>query len=292
MDAKRAIMLLLTIAGVLLAMLSVVKLLESGAGLVLRSFIYEVFAAYEDWLSRLFVIFEPWIRIVIRRMNEIWALNLELRGHWKHVLIFFTIYFARDVSDTLASGRAVSAIFLTFLALPIVLVGSVGAGVLSVEPGNALNSSLVVAIPVCGLVLYDVAKLLWYIAFLREWAARKYDVSVESVENYLFRQLPIIEGLVFTVGLAIAFCGPLLPIVRGMPVPGLVVLLILIAMLSLRWIAGGAFLAIRIRQPDEALWTAIRRTGAGRLGLAMASVLVGAAVLVAADVGISTILPR
>lgn len=284
------------IAGGLFAAFSVVKLVEFAIDVGISRTLGYALDYCDRLLTVLFQWAEPLIGRVLAAIGEVFDWRLMLNAHWKHIFVLLGVYFLRDVTATLGVGRPSDAVYLFTWALPIMIVASVGAGAVGIEHAYPGASTLVVAIPVIGVALYDFGKLLRYAESerLRTWVTERYELPEEPRRDYYARKIPMIVGGVLGVGLAAAWLGPSLPRVRGLPDPGLAVLLALIVVLTIRWLGAGAELAMRMRkhrvlkgEPAGALFETFLYTGAAKLGIAMGHVLVGAVALIVSNAGLS-----
>lgn len=249
---------------------------------------------------------------VLRWAESTLSISLQLQPHWKHLLVLMGLYLFRSIAVVLARRDLAGALFRLLLAVPISVVASAIAGSIAESEHDRFATFLVAAIPVLGLLTYNLCNVLWDGVFMRSVPEKHYSKAalrhMYDFQNTVFsgggisprvydpnRRRAVLLNLwdhfvpvitLYTIALAlIAGAAAWLPISR-IPSAGVTFLgvgILLIIALNLQRAATTTNL---MRLPEESWFSVFRRTGSGQLGMSMLSAVLWTFVFLAGNAGL------
>lgn len=222
---------------------------------------------------------EPYLGAALAKVGSWFDFNLHLDPHWRHVFVLMWLYFGANARTHWSMGIKGSGVFRAIWGGIIALVASVGSG--AVSASDATSSMLAAAIPILGIVLFELSNSIWTATFHRK-ASTTWWQSLRAMARYDLSYLAI--GL---VGLTLGTQADKIPYLQQVPNPGLMFLGIFVIAFALFWI----WLGTQSDSPSSfshegKRW---RETGEARLGFAILTVILGATLFVALNAGLKLV---
>lgn len=258
--------------------LSIVKLIEFGFDLKFdfEQVIQYLVDEYKSYASAVAAYFEPYIKTLLLNLRVWFGWDVQLYPHWKHVFVLLGIYFFRDSRMFLKLRYYDVAMFSFVWGALVAFVASVIAGVFELKRGDMWGNFVIAATPVLGFFFYVVGATLANAWWRREDSAAYLGGQVEEFWPYLGRRvrrnlIVVSFGIVFlAVCLLLPGVSDLLPAIREMKSPGLILLAVLIVALAAYWLWRGFNQANRqVRDKGVAFATAFFSSGNVNLSIAM-----------------------
>jgi hypothetical protein len=285
--AARVVVWLATIILFLAGGLSILKLIEFGLDLNL-DFEEVIRRIVEDYDALLALVLTPIVNAVLALLREWFDIDLHVHPHWKHVFVLLGIYFFRDSRMFRKLGYYdVAAVSLVWGAL-VAFATSVIVGLIPLERGDMWSNFLIGAMPVAGFFVYILGPTFASALWRREDSARYLGGHAEPFWSYIWRRakrnfLVLSVGVVF-LGLCLVVppIGDMLPAIRDVRSPGLVLLAVLILVLAAYWLWRGLGQAHQqARKTGVPLRTALSNSGNVNLSMAMLAPFAASILLVA-----------
>lgn len=185
------------------------------------------------------------------------------------VAILMAFYFGRDAETSLIRMRRSTALFRALFGLLIAFVVLCVLAYSLRDGTRARDESLVVTVPVLGMLCYNVANTMWAATLVRSHITWKPPLARPTWWGYVCQRS--VHDLVLPM-IGLAFAQVVLRSVAGFDNSngaGLVVLGILATALAIECIRQGVKDAGYIREDEEHLVTALLRSGGFRVGLPM-----------------------
>ena len=272
----RSVLGTISLLGAGASILSVVLLISHGfdvgfvAPLLMLLDYYQAFVSWAlDWAS-------PYLVTLLDRLSSVLDLHLTLHAHWQHVFILMWLYLSGDFRAYWERKRRKSAIGLLIFGAIIALASSIGSGVVPLDDPRLL----VVIFPVAGFVFYEAAKSPWSAWLYR----RKGDSWWGTCRYYLvaFAATNLLAGtLAYAVGLAVRS--------TGFSSPGLLALFVFFILLVIRNFVMGARYA-KMQEANGGSWQSrFFQSATARLGIFLASILIGALLFIVLNAGLKLV---
>jgi hypothetical protein len=221
-------------------------------------------------------------------LREWFGLDLHVHPHWKHVFVLLGVYFFRDSRMFRRLGYYdVAAVSLMWGAIVAFATGVV-VGLIPLARGDMWSNFLIGATPVAGFFVYILGPTFASALWRREDSARYLGGRVEPFWSYIWRRakrnfLVLGVGVVFLgLCLLVPAVGDVVPAIREVRGPGLVLLAVLILLLAAYWLWRGLGQARRqARETGVSLRTALSNSGNVNLSMAMLAPFAASVLLVA-----------
>jgi len=223
---------------------------------------------------------EPLIFVCLKNIEKTLGFSLQLQPSWKHVLVLMWLYFGAGLKVDKEDRGLGTVLFTIIWGGAIALVSSVVFGV--VPPSNSALQVLLVVIPVAGVVLYELGRRAWTALFFPLQGCGWVDTFIDGCITYVL-PVAIIGFSVVAGGLAASEMG----VAIGDPASGLPLLFGFVVLLAFYWFGRGVMRATFDRQQDERWRQRFHRSGSARIGVYMLATLLGIAIFLIANAGLS-----
>lgn len=225
---------------------------------------------------------EPYLKEAIAFFRHLLGIDIDLYPHWKHVFVLMGIYFWSSARTSFAANRPVGGVFDTIWGLIVALAASLASGIVFFDTVANISTAnfLIAAIPVVGVTIFDIGGYAWSATFDRERGITWSEAFVHWI-FYAFARLAA-ALLVLTIGFQ-------LPFVRDLPIPGLVLLTLLVVLAAFYWIGRGAWDADAMRGDEDTWWYAFTHAGTTFRGLLMLEVMIGAVGMFLLNAGLNLV---
>jgi hypothetical protein len=254
--------------GRILATLSALSLVQHGFTVGIAGTLRILLEYYDALVGALLGWAQPYIENLVQRLTAPMHWDLKVLPHWKHIFVLLTAYFFRSAAINWAYGYRGAARFCAVWGALVALTASVAAGTIGLAGSVPRKNLAMVAIPVAGIFVFDMAKQLWNATFIREQAARVYGREMWTWWEFFRPNLLLVLSQT-VASLAIAWGVLQVPVVRQLPSPGLAALALLILGLALYRIGIGASEVKGLRKHGEAWSAAFWRTNSAGVGASL-----------------------
>lgn len=263
---------MIRLLGYVASVLSMVNLAYTALKIGLIPALQQIIDYYERFMQAALGWIEPLVNGYLPHLAEILRIDLHLYPHWKHVFFLMGVYFFRSAAAAYGSENYSNAAFRVIWGLSVALASSVASGVVLLTTADLFANFLIAAIPLVGVLLFDLGCDAWSATWYRAEYARLADREILSWSQEFGPQAAY-DFQRTAIGLIIVVAGLQVPSIRNLPSPGIALLVALLIVLAAHILISSAR-ASRAGPQDRP--AAFRSEGSADLGTAILLSLLGA----------------
>lgn len=273
---------MIRLLGYVASVLSMVNLAYTAFKIGLIPALQQIIDYYERFMQAALGWIEPFVNRYLPPLAKILNIDLHLYPHWKHVFFLMGVYFFRSAAAAYGSGNYVIAAFRVTWGLSVALASSIAAGMVLLVNADLFGNFLIATIPLIGVLLFDLGCDAWSATWYRAEYARLAGREVLSWSQEFGPQASY-DFQRAAVGLVVVVAGLQVPSIRGLPSPGIVLLVVLLIVLAGYILISSARAS---RSGPQERPAAFRSEGSADLGTAILLSLLGALSFFALNAGL------
>jgi hypothetical protein len=225
--------------GVLLGAIAILALLDETYHQGFVAGIQALMDSYKKVITVLFGWLTPFLEHFVR---EWLSFEIKLHPIWAHVSVISGIYLLRNVYRLYANNRIGAATYQLIVALPIMLLSGMGAGIFYREDSGLLSELAIPAFPILGIFTMLVLQGVWFATYPVDRPFRTWPDFNGSWSHFVLTQT-LYAAKLLIAGLGLALLFTILLDGAGVPMPSVIVMLLLVSNLALYWLTVGAGIA-------------------------------------------------
>jgi hypothetical protein len=261
--------------GLILSILSVVMLVRHAYAVGFTSALGVALDFYEGTMRVLFGWAEPALRGLMR---GVFAWDLQLYPHWKHVFVLMWIFLFQGAGNPFGQGVTRANAFLVPWAIVVALGASIAAGSIPMSAGDARANFFIATIPVVAVEVYWLGANLYSLAaFPDPTAGGTWARFLRHERDHLWYAC---LAVLFAAGVM------LVPAVGEAQGAGLAVLALLMALYA-AWLVRGAAHQVWSVRASHATWlAALLSFDTAKIGVGILGAFAGALAFVLTNAGL------